>query len=408
LVFYVPKTTIAATLGSTAEVTYTVEIPGAPMLTSDPLTVQVMLDELPPPLAPLADGGKLDVGKAPLLVPFTVAFPSLAAGEKVTLNWQGSTVYKTAAQTTTSTAPLIFNVPREIVAKDLGSTATLTYTVEIAGAAAQTSMPLTVMIQFNLFPPPRFPLSTGIEMAKQLNVRYADKPERCDNNVPAYYCSGVILRGVADGNFDPWNPSPSATTLGAQSFSFVRDDANMKQTFVPSGYILTTPADAIKQNKPVHYLCIYPYNAATSGMTPLGKGCNATATSQLPPDADFSTCASKNATTVDSWLAYIKTSAQCSLSVQDPDQFVTMLGVRAASPGNTAHNELLIATWAQNVASRLPLEGFFYTTAAGLNAAKNFQNKFKARTGEWLPVLRLDLTQATPFAYAAADQWILP
>jgi len=101
-------------------VTYTVEIPGAPMLTSDPLTVQVMLDELPPPLAPLADGGKLDVGKAPLLVPFTVAFPSLAAGEKVTLNWQGSTVYKTAAQTTTSTAPLIFNVPREIVAKDLG------------------------------------------------------------------------------------------------------------------------------------------------------------------------------------------------------------------------------------------------------------------------------------------------
>lgn len=408
LVFYVPKTTVAATLGSTASVTYTVQIPGAPMLTSEPLNVKVMLEELSPPVAPLADGGKLDVGKAPLLVPFTVAFPSLAAEEKVTLNWKGSTPYNTVPQTTISTAPLVFNVPREIIAKDLGNTATLTYTVEIAGAVPQTSAPLTVQIQFNLNPPPRFPLSTGIEAANKLNLRYADKPEICDNNTPAYYCSGVILRGVADGNFDPWNPSPSATALGAQSFSFVRDDANMKQTFVPSGYILATPADAVKQSKPVRYLCIYPYNAGTSAMTPLGKGCNAAATTQLPADADLSTCASKNATTVDSWLAYIKTSAQCSLSVQDPAQFMTMVGVRAASPGNTAHNELLIETWAQNVPSRLPLEGFFYTSATGFNAARNFQYKFKIRTGEWLPILRLDLTQATPFAYAAEDQWTLP
>jgi hypothetical protein len=337
-----------------------------------------------------------------------VRFPSLAAGEKVTLNWQGSTPYKTAAQSTTSTAPLLFNVPREIIAKDLGRSATLTYTLEIAGAPAQTSEPLTLQIEFNASPPPRFPLSTGIDAVKELNAQYTSVPERCENETPAFYCSGVILRGVADGNFDPWNPSTSSTRLGAQSFSYVRSDANMKSTFVASGYIMTSPLNAIKQSKPVHYLCIYPYNAGTSGMSPMGKGCNASATT--PPSAgdDLSTCASKNATTVDSWLTYTKTNPQCSLSTQDPAQFMTLLGVRAASPGNTAHNEMMIEAWSQNVPSTLPLAAFFYTTQTGLSAARNFQSKFKARTGGWLPILRMDLNQSTPFAYESGDQWTLP
>lgn len=299
-------------------------------------------------------------------------------------------------------------MPREVIAKDLGGSASLTYTVEIAGVPVQTSEPLNLQIQFSLAPPPRFTLATGIESAKELNTRYAAVPERCDNLLPAYYCSGVLLRSVADGNFDPWNPSAGATKLGAQSFSFVRTDANMKQTFVASGYLLSAPADAVKQSKPLHYLCVYPNNAGTSGMTPLGKGCNSAATTQPLPTDDLSSCASKNATTVDSWLAYTKTSAQCSLSVQDPAQFMTMLGVRAATPANTAHNECLIETWAQNTPARLPLQGFFYTAQSGLSAARSFQAKFKDRTGEWLPVLRLDLNQSVPFAYDHGDQSTLP
>jgi hypothetical protein len=409
LTFYVPKATVAAALGSSATVTYTVEIPGATVMTSEALTVNVVMEKLSAPVASLAENGKLDVGKAPLQVPFLVAFPSLAAGEKVTLNWQGTTPYKTAAQTTTSTAaPLVFYVPREIVAKDLGNPATLTYTVEIAGAPIQTSEPLTIQILFNTSPPPRFPLPIGFESAKDMNTLYAERPDRCSNDTPAFYCSGIILRGVADGTFDPWDPSPSAVRLGAQSFSYVRSDANMKQTFVNSGYILSTPLKALAENKPVHYLCVYPYNAGTSGMTPLGKGCNSAATTQQPPDADLSTCSSKNAATVDQWLAYTKTNAQCSLSVKDPTQFMTLLGVRAASPGNTSHNELLIESWAQSIPSLLPLQGFFYTAQAGLAAARSFQNKFRIRTGRWLPVVRLDLTQSTPFAYDHGDQAILP
>lgn len=408
LTFYVPKATVAAAFNGSAQVSYSVEIPGAPAFTSEPFSVGVTLDRLPAPGGPLTEGGKLDVGKAPLQVPFTVGFPSLAAGEKVTLVWAGSVGYKTAAQTTTSTAPLIFNVPRDVIAKDLGGSATLTYTVEIAGVSTQTSEPLDLQIQFNLAPPPRFPLGTGMESAKELNARYAAVPERCGDLLPAYYCSGVLLRGVADGNFDPWNPSSGATRLGAQSFSFVRSDANMKQTFVASGYLLSAPVDAVKQSKPLHYLCVYPYNASTSGMTPLGKGCNSAATTPPQPTDDLSSCSSKNATTVDSWLAYTKTSAQCSLSVQDPTQFMTMLGVRNATPANTAHNEFLIETWSQNTPASLPLQGFFYTAQGGLSAAKNFQAKFKDRTGEWLPVLRLDLSQSVPFAYDHGDQSTLP
>jgi hypothetical protein len=408
LTFYVPKTTIAASFGDTASVSYTVEIPGMAAITSDPLNVKVKLGELPPPSLAIAPDGKVDIGKAALQIPVTVVFPSLAAGEKITLNWQGSSVYKTAAQTTASTAALTFSIPREIIARDLGNSGSLTYTVEIPGVPPQTSAPLNLQIEFGAFPPPRFPLSTGVDSARLLNSLYADTPARCDNDTPAYYCSGVFLRGVADGSFDPWNPSPSAIKLGAQSFSFARSDANMKQTFVASGYILNSPDDAIKQGKPVHFLCIYPYNAGTSGMTPLGKGCDAEAKVAPPPNDDLSTCTSKQATTVESWLAYTKTKPQCSLSMQDPAQFMTMLGVRAASPGNTAHNEVMVEAWAQDVAPKLPLAGFFYNTQAGLSAAKSFQNKFKTRTGEWLPVLRLDLNQPSPFTYDSTDQWTLP
>jgi hypothetical protein len=207
LTYYVPKATVAAAFNGSARVTYSIEIPGAPAFTSEPLTVGVTLDRLVAPVAPLAEDGKLDVGKAPLQVPFMVGFSSLAAGEKVTLAWAGSVSYKTAAQTTTSTAPLTFNVPRDVIAKDLGGSATLTYAVEIAGVPVQTSEPLNLQIQFNLAPPPRFPLATGMESAKELNARYAAVPQRCDNLLPAYYCSGVLLRGVATARrTKPSNP----------------------------------------------------------------------------------------------------------------------------------------------------------------------------------------------------------
>lgn len=93
MTFYVPKAKVAAAFNGAAQVTYSVEIPGAPGFTSEPLTLGVTLDRLLAPVAPLAESGKLDVGKAPLQVPFTVGFPSLAAGEKS--RWSGRVASRT-------------------------------------------------------------------------------------------------------------------------------------------------------------------------------------------------------------------------------------------------------------------------------------------------------------------------
>ncbi|MDE1195370.1 MAG: hypothetical protein PW896_09375 [Pseudomonas sp.] len=74
-------------------------------------------------------------------------------------------------------------------------------------------------------------------------------------------------------------------------------------------------------------------------------------------------------------------------------------------------NEMMVKTWDQDIPGSLPLESFFYTSAAGLAEAKIYQQKYRARTGNgWLPIIKLDLTRlnANPFSYNAADQAVQP
>ena len=416
LTFSVPKTTVAQDFAGSATVTYTVEVPGAPPQTSQALTVKVMIEDLAAPVLPLAESGRLDIGKAPLSVPFTVAYPSLAAAQKITLNWGGATPYKTAAQNTTSTLPLTFNIPREIIAKDFGSTVPVTYTVEIPGVPALTSEPINIQVILGSFPPPGLPLLTGVETAINLNNRYNDTRDICEDGKPAYDCDGVLIRATENGNFDPWNPSNSAITLGGVSFSYMRKDAFVTTVYRNSGFTFFAQQDAIKQNKEVDYLCIYPYDAWTAQPRRPDAGCGFQPKS-AQSSTDLSTCVQVNAETVEGWYAFTSTLTrqqdQCSLSTQDPGQFATSLKVRAKRPANMpdAWNEILAKVWEQNIPGQLPLESFFYKNAAGLAEAKAYQQKYAARTGGgWLPIIKLDLTNmnSTPFSYTPADQAIQP
>jgi hypothetical protein len=400
--------------GKSISITYTVEVPGAPIQTSPALAVNVMLADLPAPQSSAVTDGKLDIGKAQLQVPFTVSYPSLALGQKVILIVDGATPYRAAAQTAASTTSILtFNVPRDVLAKEFGKAVNISYTVEIAGVPVQTSAPMSLLSEIGNFPAPQASMIDGVDVAHGLNDRYANVPQECPGNTPAYYCSGVMIRGTQNGSFDPWNPSAAASALGGVSFSYLRKDAYVKDVYRNSGFVLLPQREAIDQNKVLEYLCIYAYDAWTALPDRPDAGCGLQPSAITP---DLSTCSQVNAATEANWHAFTATLSrqqdQCSLSTQDPQQFATSLKVRANRPSNMpdAWNEVLLKTWDQNIPERLPLQAFFYKNATGLAEAKAYQQKYAARTGAWLPVVRLDLARldGSPFSYAPTDQLIQP
>jgi hypothetical protein len=282
----------------------------------------------------------------------------------------------------------------------------LTYSVGIGGDPLKISDPLSIEV-INALP------SDGAAIAATLNARYTDARASCSGNTPAYYCNGVVIRGTDNGNFDPWNPSAGAIALGGTSFSYMRVDANVTPAR-NSGFIFAPQEKAIADNKIVDYLCIYVHNASTSGNL-RDKGCGLRPRSNIA--ADLSSCASINVRTLAQWSAHAATlpgaGYQCSLSTQDASQFQVSIQARANInfPYKSAWNEVMIATWAQDIGNKLPIEAFWWNTAKGSVAeAKAYQTKFKNKTGLWVPVIRVDVAQLNgrPFSYNAADQAVQP
>ncbi|MNP66887.1 hypothetical protein D3C76_1626480 [compost metagenome] len=96
---------------------------------------------------------------------------------------------------------------------------------------------------------------------------------------------------------------------------------------------------------------MYAYDAGTNVGERPNKGCGLKPRDAV--NADLSTCASKNATTVAGWYAFTKTiksrDYQCSLSTESAEQFAVSLQVRAQRPSNmeSIWNELMVGVWPQ-------------------------------------------------------------
>ncbi|MCM8744145.1 hypothetical protein NFC82_24360, partial [Pseudomonas koreensis] len=70
--------------------------------------------------------------------------------------------------------------------------------------------------------------ATGPEVAQLLNNRYQNTTADCVGDHPAYFCSGVLVRGSPEtGEF--WKHNAIATQLGAESFSYLRADLGTRQ-----------------------------------------------------------------------------------------------------------------------------------------------------------------------------------
>jgi len=51
------------------------------------------------------------------------------------------------------------------------------------------------------------------------NKNYNDSTTACKPGEDLFICTGVFLRTVDNGNFNPWESSPSAIALGSSSFT---------------------------------------------------------------------------------------------------------------------------------------------------------------------------------------------
>ena len=241
-----------------------------------------------------------------------------------------------------------------------------------------------------------------------------------------YYCSGVLGRGVIDGNFNPWSYSPHATEVGATSWFWLRQDSGVKGVVYSAGMLLRNKMDAIEANIPgvdQGLICLYPFDAGT-GPQSGHNGCGLDDV-EIPPAAQFKnvsrplkptsnadawgSCPQVGVTNAIQWGAFRKlTGRQCSWNVENQEGWNAMLTIRKGSSA-VIWNELMLKN--EDEGNHMPqyIGAFFYQSERedeGLTTARSFQTKLY-NAGFIVPILRMDLQKAhNPFSYVEADQAI--
>ncbi|MFC6690097.1 DUF2599 domain-containing protein [Pseudomonas lini] len=305
--------------------------------------------------------------------------------------------------------------------------------------------------------PPLDPLQT----LNRINHNYNTLKDACQEPDTGaarghYYCSGVTLRMVNDGPFNPWDYSPYAIKIGATSYSWIRKDLSTRILIHPAGFILRTPTDAAALSLPVKeqgWTCIYAFDGGT-GPERKWYGCGFFDSREPPRAAQsamnnrnsalaYGTCAEASVSTAEQWTQKYTglmkgpiQYSQCSWNAEKPSDWNTMIRVHESRP-NTTHkdpfafsaqvNEFMLknASATNDGSENMKyIDAFIYNVNStqnfatrgdqappkpedGLNSARNFQKKLQAQ-GYSVPILRLDFTKPAEqrFSYVAADQAI--
>lgn len=255
---------------------------------------------------------------------------------------------------------------------------------------------------------------TGAEIAQLLNNRYSNTSIACAGDNPAFFCSGVLVRGVTAGHAGGfWTHSPGAITQGAESFTYLRADLGTREIGHKNGVVFTDQFTAISQGKPLDVLCAYPFIAGAESSRP-DFGCG------LPPrllrqQTDPSSCNTLGIVDADGWLLHFQQQdsqpgSQCSLSTRDPAQFkASLVAHEGVDPAwSLKPNEVMIRNWDSQTPKLIPIEALFYDVMqidALLGAQQDQRDYFNA-TGDWLPILRADLShpEVGVFGFNLQDQ----
>ncbi len=349
-----------------------------------------------------------------------VRYPGMQDGDTVKVHWVGTQSHSTATQTVSGTKPRKFDLPRAWLQESQGTRATLYYTRQVGGAGPEIrSENISVSIVPELFESGRF-------VAAGLNNRYRGSYDDC-NGKAAYFCSGVFMRTTgAKSSYHAWDPSPTSIAIGGISFSYVREDLGIRR-FLRSetqGIIFkNSAANTYDGQLDVKVLCSYPSDAATDARR-AEKGCGEH--SSYPGTSEECYWQNPSVYDVESWKKHYNAVGgsgnysqrnlhQCSFRA-DAEEFLLSLRVRnhflVPSQERPYHNEVMLETWPTGTTTALPLEAVFYlsqqTREVGLAGAQFIQRDYFNVTGQFLPLIRVDLNAELPFSFHPSEQGITP
>ncbi|PHN31619.1 hypothetical protein [Pseudomonas sp. ICMP 561] len=272
-------------------------------------------------------------------------------------------------------------------------------------------------------------LSDGPGLARWFNSEYNDSDVSCTQPVTGqarghYFCSGVLLRAVDNGSFNPWEPSPAALTLKGLSFSWIRHDVGINNLYHPAGFIVLSPEASMYSYVPGivavdEAICVYPFDAwTTRTMDRSHGGCDFEGTGLTGLHGSWGSCENKlGYSTVAQWNTHFSSEGQvnyrqCSWGADNPQGWRNMIESRRNFSDEQSWNEVLERVTVQSSPYlRSWVTAFFYDVrkSGGLANARIFQQKM-ANTGKRVPILRLDFTAAATsrFQYVVSDQVTYP
>ena len=266
---------------------------------------------------------------------------------------------------------------------------------------------------------------SGSDTVWQMKYYYSRTPQDCGKERPLDQCSGLRMRGTDSmKSFEPWDPSPNSVASGGISMSFMRQDIKYEDLGLrkKNGFILK-PNDFIADSeKKISTLCFFPMDAWTDYRNEQGCGNN-----RNTPNYIERTCQGGGITNADQWLKeYRKVrndhQKQCGFEIRDRKDAAEAYwqGVLARQKikddrdAIATQTEIRVPTWKDDEDAELPIMAFIYTPnnrasgTEGLREAKDDQQRYFAKTGKWVPVIRVDLpksnTQEALFSYSDADQ----
>jgi hypothetical protein len=205
----------------------------------------------------------------------------------------------------------------------------------------------------------------GEDVAKQLNALYADTRPKCDDDKPAYFCSGVLVRAVIWGpNWYFWNNPPTPDYTGV-SFSYLRRDMGTRGIFFAQGFVFA-PADTWGRGgiTPLSMYCSFAFDGDTGPQRGV-RGCDA---HEFYPQASRP-CAEQGIHTVGAFARHYADltpsdhpwAHQCSFGADWQSFLLSILarqGGALEEPG-FRYSEQMISKWPEDIPRELPLVALF-------------------------------------------------
>lgn len=254
------------------------------------------------------------------------------------------------------------------------------------------------------------------DIVSRLKKRYYDTRTVCKargKKVPAYECSGIMIRGINENSNLPhaWSLKPRNKEKNSFSVAYLRKDTRFSG--FPGGYnagfIIYPHLSTPKKKNKYKVFCAFPMD----GYTDVRGGEHACGQSDGDVFGTSKHCDELGITSYATWVDHFKRITQtggnleikqCAfdMTIKSAAQdFATLLKansyLRTSNKFPLKNNELVFHGWNEEEPKNIPIEAFFYLLdkKGAYDNAKKFQKDFQKLGGGKMPIVGIRLPTGT-------------